>query len=157
MSSALLGVVLVIGLCACDGGPPVASGPTVATSTMTIDPPQPDAPNRPVVGALPENFPSAIPVPDDAQIKLAAAEPGDDDLLSVSVSYTTRDSLVSIQKLYRDAFTRAKFTQHSDPTINDVAWNATFSRGTRGELLMVSILDSDDARTVTVGGTVAAD
>ncbi|HEY3438984.1 MAG TPA: hypothetical protein VGK35_14960 [Actinotalea sp.] len=109
------------------------------------------------VGQLVEGFPiDLLPVPADSVILVTSAVPvGNADVQEVSLNLRTSATTEAVLALYRQALGAAGFTEvpPAEPQ-TDLAAESTFTRSSGDELVSIGILDSQGARTVTIGGRV---
>jgi len=111
--------------------------------------------SRSPVGTLAPGFPvDLLPMPDDAVLLVTSAvSVGDAGVLEVSLNLQTSWKTARILTLYRESLVAAGFTEV--PAV-DTALSAesTFTRSDGDEIVSVGVLDSDNGRTVTIGGRV---
>lgn len=162
-----LALTLVLGGCSAPGRAdpdPTPSGSPVRSAPASPEPtpePVPTPDEHSAVGDLAEGFPAdLLPVPDDAEILVSTyaplGEPGAGQPYEVSLNLTTSLPVADAVALYRASLTAAGFTETVDTPTGGLAAESTFSRSSGAELVTVGVLDRDDVRTVTVGGTVRA-
>jgi hypothetical protein len=110
------------------------------------------------VGELVEGFPiELLPVPADAVILVTSAVPVGDagDVQEVSLNLRTSTSAEELLAFYRSALTGAGFSEVTEQTSDsDLAVDVTFVRSGGDELVSIGVLDTDNTRTVTIGGRV---
>ena len=109
------------------------------------------------VGDLVDGFPiELLPVPGDAVILVTSAVPvGDADVQEVSLNLRTSATAEDLLTLYRTALTEAGFTEiAAQAPDTDLAVDVTFVRSGGDELVSIGVLDTDGARTVTIGGRI---
>lgn len=135
-----------------------AAGAAVGPAAEAQPPdPSPRATATPEVGALAAGFPTElVPVPDDAVFLVTSTVPvGTSDVREISLNVRTSMSTRAVARLYRDALTDAGFTEVEpvEPTTS-LAAAMTFVRSAGDELLSVGVLDTDGARTISIGGRI---
>lgn len=150
------------------------SAATAASSDALVDgstaqakqaDPSPDATDEPLVTATPDShsevgdlvagFPiDLLPVPADAVILVTSAVPvGDADVQEVSLNLRTAATTQEVLDMYRTTLTAAGFTEIPE-TGTGLSAGSTFTRSGGDELVSIGVLDTDGARTVTIGGRV---
>jgi hypothetical protein len=109
------------------------------------------------VGTLVAGFPvDLLPVPEDAMILVTSAVPvGDAQVREISLNLRTRLSVEELVTLYSGALESAGFAL-VEPVVSpeDLAAEVTFTRSGGDELVSIGILDTEGARSVTIGGRV---
>ena len=109
------------------------------------------------VGALAPGFPTdLVPLPEGATVLVSSAEqvPGT-ELWTISLNLRTPQPTDDLMAAVRGPLTEAGFDEEAPEDLQaELAAQSTFSRDGGVELLTVGVLDRDDVRTLTLGGTV---
>lgn len=108
-------------------------------------------------GTLPPDFPAdLLPVPVDGAILVTSVVPvGDAQLKEVSLNVRTSLEAAEALELYRTALVGRGFTEVPPASSPDaLTAESLFTRSAGDELVSVGVLETDGARTVTVGGRI---
>jgi len=109
------------------------------------------------VGTLAPGFPAnLLPVPKGAEILVSSAVPiGDNGVHEISLNLRSPDTAEALMSIYRSTLSAAGFQEVAPAAVQSgLAEETTFTRSAGDEILVVGILDQNDARTVTIGGRV---
>ena len=106
-----------------------------------------------VAGRLVDGFPSEVPVPTGAHVTASAVEDRG-ELLAVSVTGTSRQSVAGLLAFFRSRLTRAGFTATDDSLLPGGPSGAAFGRSGGTEMLIVAVIDRGGERSFSIGGTV---
>ncbi|MFD6166880.1 hypothetical protein ACFWFR_16980 [Oerskovia sp. NPDC060287] len=114
-----------------------------------------------VAGALVEGFPvDVVPVPPEAQVLASsAADVEGQPLRQVTLNLSSPASVQEVLDFYSQAMVTAGFTAVAGSSTGGLSGQAAFNRATpegTTETLFVGVLDTEDARLVTVSGQVVA-
>lgn len=113
-----------------------------------------------VAGSLVAGFPAdVVPVPPEAQVLASsAADVEGQPLRQVTLNLSSPASVQEVLDFYSQAMTAAGFTAVEGSSTGGLSGQVAFNRATpegATETLFVGVLDTEDARLVTVSGQVA--
>jgi len=123
-----------------------------SSESLLIDSPGPGT----ATGTLAPGFPaSLVPVPPGAVVLVSAAQPQPDGTWQISLDVRTTQDTQSLLAAVSAPLEAAGFTA-SPPSQPDpaLAGEAAFVRSNGAEFILIGILDHDDQRTMTLGGTI---
>jgi hypothetical protein len=146
------GLLVLLWLAGCGAGPAVTGNQVTVTRAPDTSPgaQQPTA----VAGRLVADFPAVVPLPPGAQVTASAVEPHG-DLLAVSVTGTTRQSVAALLAFIRTRLIRAGFAATDDSLLPHGASGAAFGRHGGAEMLILAVVDRGAERSFSIGGTVS--
>ncbi|MGW6007150.1 hypothetical protein ACWFNS_18665 [Oerskovia enterophila] len=136
-----------------DASAPGAEGLSPAADIPSFD-------ESSVAGSLVEGFPAdVVPVPPEAQVLASsAADVEGQPLRQVTLNLSSTASVQEVLDFYSQAMAAAGFTAVEGSSTGGLSGQAAFNRATpegATETLFVGVLDTEDARLVTVSGQVA--
>lgn len=127
-------------------GPPARTAPSLTPTTpvgLEVE-----------VRTLAEGFPTdLVPRPPDSTITSSAAEPRDGGGTTVSLTGQSPDRVSALLSFYRVHLGKKGFTEVSGGVQAGVP-GAVFTRSDGTEVLTLAIMDREDSRSFSIGGTV---
>ncbi|MEK8228796.1 hypothetical protein NKG05_26615 [Oerskovia sp. M15] len=121
--------------------------------------PMPSFDDSSVAGSLVDGFPvDAVPVPEDAQVLASsAADVEGTPVRQVTLNLSSPASVQEILDFYTQSMVAAGFVAVPGGPASGLSGQVAFNRATpegTTETLFVGVLDTDDARLVTISGQV---
>ncbi|WP_026075426.1 hypothetical protein [Cellulomonas massiliensis] len=162
LAAAALAVATVVGAGACSSSAPARLTPSTTAAatpapTATLLPT--DESTGSAVGELPDGFPAAlVPVPPGAEVLVATVDPvPGSSLVAISLNVRTTQSTRELLAAVEAPLLDAGFEPTKAPTRDPALAARSALSGPKDQWVMIGVLDTDDARTMTLSGQVRAD